>query len=134
MKIAVNGVRRTHTANKCHTHVKHTSVCITLQAKMNFAYTDSLAPVAEDLNFHKLVFERGDDFEANAVVGLGCRVGFGSCRLLMPNLCHPLCFRRAIFRQTQDRIFPTLSGIALLPQASHPLRAWSRFSLCLQNP
>ena len=37
MKVVVNGVRRTHTANKCHTHVKYTSVCILLQAKETFS-------------------------------------------------------------------------------------------------
>ena len=37
MKVVVNGVRRTHTADKCDTHVKYTFVCISLQAKVKFS-------------------------------------------------------------------------------------------------
>ena len=45
---------------------------------MNFSYRDSVAPVAEDLNPHKLISARGDDFEANAVSGLlDCLAGLG---------------------------------------------------------
>ena len=79
MKVVASGVRRTHTANKCHTHVKYTSVCISRQAKMNFSYSGSVALGAEDLNSHQLVSARGDCFEANAVIRLlSFLVGLGT--------------------------------------------------------
>ena len=57
-------------------------------------------------------------------VGLGFRVGFGSCRLLMMILRCPSCVAIAIFLQTRYRAFAITPSMCPLPQTANFDREW----------